>query len=343
LGDVYRYLGQHDKALANLRDSFLVGNPVYSNLALTYLNLNRYKEAQAAAEEAKAKNIDDPWLHFDLYLLAFLQNNAAAMTRQVAWSVGQRGFENLLLSSEADTAAYFGRVGRAREISRQAVASAERAEEKEAAAGYEAEAALREALFGNPAQARQHATAAIGLSTGREVQAGATLALALAGERARAEAMSDDFAKHFPQATLVQFNYLPTIHAQLAVNRNDSAKALESLEAATPYELGAHFTGAFPPAMYPVYVRGQVYLAMHRGAEAAAEYQKILDHPGLVFNEPIVALGHLDIARAYVVSGDTAKARSKYQDFLTLWKDADPEIPILKQAKAEYAKLHQPR
>ena len=261
------------------------------------------------------------------------------MAEQVAWSVGKRGFENLLLSSEADTAAYFGRVGRARELSRQAVASAERAEEKETAAGYDAEAALREAMFGNPVQARQHATAALGHSTGRDVQAGATMALALAGERTKVEALSDDLVKRFPQATLVQFNYLPTIRAQLALNRNDAARAIAALEAATPYELGADFTGAFPPAMYPVYVRGQAYVAMHQGNEAAAEFQRILDHPGLVFNEPIAVLARLGLARAYALSGDSAKARSEYQDFLTLWKDADPDIPLLKHAKAEYARL----
>jgi serine/threonine protein kinase/DNA-binding winged helix-turn-helix (wHTH) protein/tetratricopeptide (TPR) repeat protein len=340
LGDVYRYMGQHERALANLRHSMILGDLHYSNLALTYINLNRFKEAQATAEEAKAKNIDDPWLHFDLYLIAFVQNNGGAMAQQVAWSVGKRGFEDQLLASEADTAAYFGRIGKARELSHRATASAEQAEQKETAAGYEAEAGLREALFGNPAQARQYATAALGLSTGREVEAGAALALALAGERARAETLSTDLTKRFPQATLVQFNYLPTIRAQLALDRNDSAQAIEALESAIPYELGADFHGAFPPAMYPVYVRGQVYLAMHRGGEAAVEFQKILDHPGLVFNEPITVLAHLGLARAYALSGDATKARSQYQDFLTLWKDADPDIPILKQAKAEYAKLH---
>ncbi len=293
LGNIYRNLGQHDKALAQLREAVLLG-PVtggtYSNLLLTYLNLNRLKEAQATADEAQAKDADSHYRHFNLYLLAFLQNNVAAMAQQVAWSVGKPGMEDLLLSNEADTAAYSGRLDQARERSRRAIASAERTEEKETAAGYEAEAGLREALFGNPAEAHQRATAALGLSAGRDVHAGATLALALAGDAARAEALSGDLAKRFPQDTLVQFNYLPTIHAQLALNRNDSSKALDALEAATAYELGAGFTGAFPPALCPVYVRGEAYLAARRGSQAAAEFQKILDHRGIVLNEPIGAL-----------------------------------------------------
>jgi eukaryotic-like serine/threonine-protein kinase len=255
LGNIYRNLGQHDKALAQLREAVLLG-PVsgrnYSNLLLTYLNLNRLKEAQATADEAQVKDADSPYRHFDLYLLAFLQNNVAAMAQQVAWSVGKPGMEDLLRSNEADTAAYSGRLDQARERSRRAIASAERTEEKETAAGYEAEAGLREALFGNSAEAHQRATAALGLSAGRDVHAGATLALALAGDAARAEALSSDLDKRFPQDTLVQFNYLPTIHAQLALNRNHSSKALEALEAAAAYELGAGFTGAFPPALCPV-------------------------------------------------------------------------------------------
>ena len=228
-----------------------------------------------------------------------------------------------------------------RELSRRAVASAERAEEKETAAGYQAEAAIREALFGNAAQARQQAAAALGLSDGRDVQYGAALALAIAGDAARAQAqvekLADDLAKRFPEDTIVQFNELPTIRAQLALNRNDAAGDIEALQAAAPYEFAG--AGTFTPALYPVYVRGEAYLASRQGREAAAEFQKILDHPGVVLNEPIGALAHLGLARAYALQGDTAKARAAYNDFLTLWKDADPDIPILRKAKAEYAKL----
>jgi predicted Zn-dependent protease len=248
--------------------------------------------------------------------------------------------EDLLLAYEADTAAYSGLLGKAREYSRRAVASAERAEEKETAAGYEVEAALREALFGNATRAQQRAAAALALSAGRDVQYGAAVTLALAGDSSRAQALADDLGKHFPEDTVVQFNYLPTIHAQLALSRNDSSKAVEALQAAAPYELGSPISGgAFSPALYPVYVRGEAYLGGHQGSEAAAEFQKILEQRGVVQNEPIGALANLGLARAYILQGDTTKARAAYRDFFKLWKDADADIPILQQAKAEYAKL----
>jgi eukaryotic-like serine/threonine-protein kinase len=369
LGNIYRYLGQHEAALANLRQSLLIGSRNYANIVLSYLNLNRLNEARVTAAQAQVRKADSPWIHFELYLIAFLQHNEAAMAQQESWSVGKPGFESLFLSSEADTAAYFGQLAKARELSRQAIASAERAGEKESAADYEAEAVLREALFGNRAQVRQLARAALGLSTGQNAMAGVALALALAGEGARSKALSDELAKGFPDSTALQFNYLPTIHAQLELNRSESWKAIKALDDASPYELGAYHTGAFPPAMFPTYVRGQVYLAMHQGGEAAIEFQKLLDHPGLVLNEPIGALAYLDLGRAYALEAGIgvlprfsrlhvavkhdrpkhqqgasaadalARARAAYQDFFALWKDADPDIPILHEAKAEYANL----
>jgi hypothetical protein len=237
-------------------------------------------------------------------------------------------------------------LAKSRELSRRALASAERLEQNNAAAGYEAEAALREALFGNTAHARQAAGVALGLSKARDVQYGAALALAFGGsaapEQAQTERLESDLAKRFPLDTLVRFNYLPTVRGQLAVKRNNPSKAVEALQTAAPYELGSpglidqffRFT-----ALYPVYVRGQAYLAMHQGSDAAAEFRKILDRRGVVLNEPIGALAYLGLARAYALSGDTAKARNNYQDFLVLWKDADPDVPILRQAKKEYRKL----
>ena len=311
----------------------------HANLVGSYLYLNRLEEARTTAEETQAKKLDSPPLRFDLYLIAFLQNDTAGMAQQVEWAAGKPGVEDTLLAYEADTAAYSGGLGKAREFSRRAVASAEHAEEKETAGGYEADAAMREALFGNPAEARQRANSAIALSTGRDVQYGAALALALAEDVSRAQTLADDLAKRFPEDTVVQFNYLPTIHAQLALSRNDSAKAIEVLQAAAPYELGAPGNGAFTPALYPVYVRGEAFLARHQGNEAAAEFQKTLDYRGVVVNEPIGALAHLGLGRAYAMQGDTAKAHAAYNDFLTLWKDADPDIPILQRAKSEYARL----
>jgi Flp pilus assembly protein TadD len=349
LGVIYGNLGQHDKALAEIRETFRLdpsSGLSYAGLVADYLNLNRLEEARATAEEAQAKKFDSPRLRFNLYWLAFLQNDAAGMAQQAAWSAGKPGVEDILLADEADTAAYAGRLGKAREFSRRAVASAERAEEKETAAGYEADAALREALFGNAADARRRAAAALALSTGRDVQYGAALALALAGDVARVQALADDLAKRFPEDTIVQFNYLPALRAQLTLNRNDPAKSsgagasksIEALQAAAPYELGTA-ASVLLAALYPVYVRGEAYLAGHQGSEAAAEFQKILDHRGVVFEEPIGALAHLGLAHAYALQGDTAKARAAYQDFFTLWKDADPDIPILRAAKFEYAKL----
>jgi eukaryotic-like serine/threonine-protein kinase len=327
-------LGQYDAALIGFRDevSREPSGLGYDELVNCYLFLNRLEEARAAAGAAQAKKLDNPGLHLGLYELAFLESDSSAMNQQIALLKSNPGEADMLLETEARTAAYSGELGKTRAFSNLAVASAERADEKETAASYEADAAFTEALFGNAAEARQLAASALGLSTGRLVEYGA--ALAFAGDTNRAESLGDDLSKRFPEDTIVQFNYLPTLYAQLALNAHDSAKAIEVLQAAAPYELGA---GDF--TLYPVYVRGEAYLAAHHGSEAAAEFQKILDHRGIVLNWPTGALAHLQIGRAYAMQGDGTKARSANEDFLTLWKDADPDIPILKQAKAEYVKL----
>jgi eukaryotic-like serine/threonine-protein kinase len=343
LGGIYRILGQYDKRLAENQETLRL-DPTsawsYAYLVYPYLNLNHLEEARATAEEAQAKQLDSPLLRIGLYQLAFLQNDRAGMAQQVTWAAGRSGVEDVLLAHEADTAAYFGRLREARDFSRRAVASAERAEEKEKAASYEADAALREAFCGDAAEGRQRAAAALGLSTGRDVKYGAALALAVAGDATRAQALADDLAKHFPEDTLVQFNYLPTVHARLALSRNDAGKAIQALQAAAPYELGDPTEAFTFLSLYPIYERGEAYLAGHQETgDAAAEFQKILDHRGVVLNEPIGALAHLQIGRAYAMQGDTAKAKAAYQDFLALWKDADPDIPIFIAAKSEYAKL----
>jgi len=335
---VYSVLGQYEKALAEALEAFRLDPSrglSYTGLVSAYINLNRLDDARTSAEEALAKKLDSPDLHFLLYQIAFLKNDAASMAQEVAWVAGKPGVENVLWNAEADTAAYSGRLGKSRELSRRAVASAEQAEEKEVAAGYQAEAALREALFGNAAEAQQRAAATQGLSNGRDVQYEAALGLALAGDGSRSLALVNDLGKRFPLDTIVRFNYLPTLRAQLALSQNDPLKAIEFLQSASPYELGTVGNAC----LFPVYVRGEAYLAAHQGSEAAAEFQKILDHRGIVVYEPIGALAHLGVAHAYALQGDTTKARAAYSDFLTLWKDADPDIPVLKQAKAEYAKL----
>ncbi len=343
LGDIYALLGRYESALVEYRKSFGLNPAIaatYANLVDGYIYLDRLDEARATAEEAEAKNLDSPYMRGLLYSLAFLQNDVAGMQRQVAWAAGKPGAEDNLLSGEADTSGYSGRLGIAREFSRRAVASAERAEEKETAAVYEAEAALREALFGNRAEGRQRSEAALKLSTGRDAQYGAALARALAGDSSGAQPLIDNLAGRFPEDTIVQFNYLPTVRAQIALNMSDAAKAIDALQVAAPYELGTPSLGIAPLfSLYPVFVRGQAYLAARQGSEAAAEFQKILDHRGVVLNGAIAPLAHLGLARAYLLQGNTSKARAAYNDFLTLWKDADPDIPILKEAKAEYAKL----
>jgi serine/threonine protein kinase/Flp pilus assembly protein TadD len=341
LGSVYRNLGLYEKALAEFREANRLNSDglSYANLVNSYLRLNRLDEARSVANEARVKKLDSARLHLRLYQLAFLQNDAAGMTQQVVWAADMPGVEDVLFRFEADTAAYSGLLGKAREFSRKAVASAQRAGEKEMAAGCEAYAAMREVVFGNAAEARIRAAAALGFSTGRDVQFAAALAFAMASDEARAQALANDLAKRFPEDTIVLFNYVPTIRAQILLDRGNPSNAAEALQAAAPYELGQPGSGASQPALYPVYVRGEAYLAEHHGTEAAAEFQKILDHRGIVLNEPIGALARLEIARAYAMQGDTAKAKAAYQDFLTLWKDADPDIPILNAAKAGYAKL----
>ena len=338
LSSIYRNLGQHDKALTEAGENLRLqpgdcGS--HAILVAAYINLNRLDEARVTAEEAQVRKLDCFFLRFFLYNLAFLQNDPARMAQQVEAAAG-KPFEDYLWRAEADTAAYSGRLRQAREFSRRAIAAAERAVGKNQAAWHETEAATREALFGNAAEARQWATAALALSTGRDVQYGAALALALAGATGRAQALADDLGKQFPEDTLVRFNFLPTLHAQLALTRADVSKAIDALQAAGPYELG-DMQGNNP--LYCIYVRGKAYLAAREGSKAVAEFQKILDHRGVVVNEPIAALAHLGLARAYVLQGDTVKARTKYQDFLTLWKEADPDIPVLRAAKAEYTKL----
>jgi serine/threonine protein kinase/tetratricopeptide (TPR) repeat protein len=340
LSDIYAMLGHYDEALKMQQDAFRLApnlGIVYGNLVSAYLNLNRLDEAQAKANEALAKNIDSASIHGSLYLISFLREDTVGMGQQAAWAAGKPGMEEMFQDLGAETAAYSGRIGKARELSRKAEVSEEGAGQEETAAKYEAELALNEAFFGNTFEARQRAGEALHLSTGRDVQNLAALALAMAGDTPRAEGLAADLAKRFPEDTIVQFNYLPTIHAQLAMNRGDPSQAIEALLAAAPYELGII---SYSSALNPVYVRGEAYVAAHRGAEAAAEFQKILDHRGVVLNEAIGALAHLQIGRAYAMQGDTAKAKAAYQDFLTLWKDADPDIPILRQAKAEYARLH---
>jgi eukaryotic-like serine/threonine-protein kinase len=340
LGIASDALGQNDKALVAHEEALHL-NPtsrtMYGNLVFSNLLANRLDQAKMLVEEAEAKKLDSYELREALYLLAFLGNDEAGMAQAVAWSAAKPAVEGEFLFYEAATKAYYGRLRKAREFTDRAVALAEQARQPETASTYEADAAIREALFGNSDEARRRAKSALSHSNGELTQYGAAQALAFAGDAAQAMALADDSDKRFSENTLVQFKYLPSVRGQLALTRNDAPKAVELLEVAAPYELGWYGVTAFAPSLYPVYVRGLAYLAANKPPEATAEFQKVLDHRGIVINEPIGALSHL--GRAYAMQGDFAKARSAYQDFLTLWKDADPDIPILKEAKAEYSNL----
>jgi tetratricopeptide (TPR) repeat protein len=341
LGVMYGILGDYEKALASAQEAFRM-NPSglnYSNLVSSFFVLNRFEEARQVAEEAQAKKLDSANLHVAIYQLAFVRNDREAMAREVAWAAGKLGVEDVLLSNEADTAAYSGQLRKARDLSRQAAASAERAGEKEPVAEYHAQAGVREALFGNSAKGQEGAAAAMALSNGREVQFIAAMAYAVAADTNKAQALANDLNKRFLEDTVVQMNYLPSVGAQIALNHRDTSKAIELLQPAIQYELGQMGSGAISPSIYPAWVRAEAYRAAGQGAEAAREYQKILDHRGVVVNGPIGALAYLGLGRAYALQGDTAKARVAYQDFFGLWKDADPDVPILIAAKSEYAKL----
>jgi serine/threonine protein kinase/Flp pilus assembly protein TadD len=340
LSMVYPELGQDDRGLKAAQEALRLnpgGAITYGNLGYAYLLLNRLDEARATEREAQTHNIDGPFIHFRLYALDFLQHNIAGMEREVAGLTGKLGYEDLMLYYQSDASAYQGNFAKARELTRRAVDSAQRADKKETAAAYGAAAAVRDALVGNMALAKQEALDALALANGRDVEAFSAIALELEGDSVPAARLAGDLAKRFPQDTIVQFEYLPMIHASYQLRNGDAGKAVEALAAAAPYELGRSLSLSF--GLYPAYLRGEAYLAARQSAPAEAEFQKILDHPGVVQTNPIGALAHLGLGRAYALAGDNAKAKTAYQDFFALWKNADPDIPLLQQAKAEYAKL----
>jgi len=342
-GAIYPVTGQYAKAIEHGKEAIRLSpnfSPSYALPMFDYIALNRLDEAKATYEQAIERKLKNGFFPLLLYQIAYLQNDSAGMAQQVASAAGTPGVEDWLLGLEGDTAAYSGRLRVAREFSHQAMDSAERAGEEEAAGTYSAASGLREALFGNADEARRRASLEMKHLASHDAQYAAALALAYVGDDRQAQALTAGLAQSFPKATIVQYNYLPTLRAKLALSNGNASEALESLRGAGPYELGQTTYSIYRcTAMFPVYVRGEAYLATHQGNEAAAEFQKILDHRGIVLNEPIGALAHLQIGRAYALQGDTAKARAAYQDFLTLWKDADSDIPVLIAAKGEYAKL----
>jgi eukaryotic-like serine/threonine-protein kinase len=339
LTSVYSVLGEPQKTLLAAQEALRLdpgSGLAYANLAAANTSLNRLDEAKATAQEARAHDLITPYLHVVLYLVGFLQHNAAAMEHEAAELMGAPGFEDVMLYLGSDTAADRGEFTKARELTRRASAVAQRADQKEAAAGYKATAAVREALVGNTALAKQTAQAALLMAKGRDVEGTSAVGLALAGDSVQANRLASDLSKRFAEDTLVQSLYLPMIQAAVVSQSGDDAgKALAALAATEPYEFG----GPLDIALDPVYLRGQAYLDAKLGSAAAGEFQKIIDHSGLVLNEPIGSLAHLGLGRAYALAGDSPKAKKAYEDFFALWKNADADIPILRQAKAEYAKL----
>jgi eukaryotic-like serine/threonine-protein kinase len=340
---IYQELGKYDKSIdegkraVDLDPDF---PPGYNNLAWGYVQTDRLPEAENTMRQASEHKVAFPEFLIMRYYMAFLRGDPAGMGREAALAEANPDVADWAFHAEACVMAYAGHLQEARRKSRQAVDLVQRTpHRRENAATYEAGAAVREAFFGNSREARRYAAAALDLSKGRDVEYGAAFALALSGDIARSQALANDLEKR-SEDTYVRFNYLPTLRALWALSRGDSSSAIEMLQIAVPYELAVSGSGSgLFGNLYPAYLRGQAFLLAHRGPEAAAEFQKILAHRGIVFSDPVGAVARLQLARALALSGDTVKAKAAYQDFLTLWRDANPDIPILQQAKAEYARL----
>ena len=342
LGDSYNLLGQYEKAAEETNASLRLEPDdaiAYGNLADDYLALDRIQEAKAALDEASKRNLDTPDLHLYRYHLAFLENDLPAMQEQASWASGKPGAEDGQLSDESDTEAYHGRLRTARELTRQAVESAKRSGSTDTAALWQINEALREAEFGNTALARKAVADAMALSSKPDIELLAALALARSGDTVQSSALAEKVAAEFERDTMIQAYWLPTIRAAVAVDQGDAQKAIKLLSIASEYELGMPVQWPSHGTLYPVYVRGEAYLRTGDGVQAATEFQKLINHRGIVANFPLGALAHLQLGRAYKLSGNADKAREAYAAFLVSWLEADPDIPILKQAKAEYAKL----
>jgi tetratricopeptide (TPR) repeat protein len=312
----------------------------YLNLIANYAALNRVDDATAAYNAALERKLDHPLLHFNRYGVAFLQDDTAEMQRQMASVAGKAGLEDFRLSVQSDTEAYAGHFRSARELSRQAADSARRNDKNETAAEWLLNAALREAEVGASQQARTQITAASSLASSRDVRVLTALTLARSGDGARAQTIADELSRSAPASTLANCYWQPTIRATVELIRHRPENAIRQLQSASPCELGEPNPQAqIGGTLYPAYVRGEAYLASGNPQQAVVEFYKFIDHSGVVQNFVLGSLAHLQLGRAYFATGDTAKAGVQYRNFFALWKDADSDIPILKEAKAEYSKL----
>jgi eukaryotic-like serine/threonine-protein kinase len=335
-GANYGTMGQYEKSVHDIADALRLcpdKGVVYALLMESQRALDRLAEAKAVYDQAVGRKLDDPLLHNSRYLVAFLEGDAAEMQRQVGWATGKPGAEDTLASTDSDTWAYGGSLGKAWELSQRAADAAQRNGLNVVAAGWLLSAALREAYVGNSAKATEHVATALKIASSPGLETIAALTLAHAGDTNRAETMANNVSRASPLNAVLNGYFLPTIRATIELNRNRGQEALESLRLASEYELGR------VGSLYPVYVRGEAYLRLRDGRHGAEEFQKIIDHRPIVANSVLGVLAHLQLGRAFAMQGDSAKARSAYSDFFTLWKDADPDILILQQAKAEYARL----
>jgi DNA-binding winged helix-turn-helix (wHTH) protein/Tfp pilus assembly protein PilF len=343
LSSYYQFAGQFGKAAAEAEKAIGIDadfSSGYDSLAHIDTYLDHLEDARETLRRAAGRGLEIDEFAMLRYRIAFLDGDETGMEQIAARAREKSGAENWIPSRQAFALAYSGRLRQARNLSQLAAEQATLAGQSERAGLWEAGAALREAFFGNNAAAAKRAAAALILSKDREAEYGAAFAFALAGYSSPALQLANDLEKRFPEDTSVRFSYLPALRSLLALNSREIPKALELLQTAIPTELGIprSVNGLFG-ALYPVYVRGLAYLAARQGADAAIEFQKILDHRGIVASDPVGALAHLQIGRAFALSGDPAKAKTAYQDFLTLWKDADADIPVLKRAKAEFADI----
>jgi tetratricopeptide (TPR) repeat protein len=340
-GYVNKAAGRYEQAIVEARKAIELDPDfviAYYNLGVNNVYLDRVEEAENVLGRAAGRGIEiDEFIMLE-HDIAFLKGDQAGMERAVTRARERSGGDTWISNKEAYALAYSGQLKKARVLSQRATDQAMQESQSERAGLWQAGASLREAFFGNATQARQRATTALNHSNNREVAFGTALALAISGDAGRAQALADDMEKRFPEDTVVRFGYLPVLRARLALNQGNASQAIEVLQVTGPYELGA--SRFLFGALYPIYVRGEAHLAAHQGAEAAIEFQKILDHRGVVGSDPIGALAHLQLGRAFALVGDKTKAKTGYQDFFTLWKDADPDIPILKQARAEYVTLN---
>ena len=329
----YYRIGQYEKAIEEARESIRLNPntvPSYTNLAISFTRLNRFDEAKQIYEQAFAQKLDATGYHAGLYTIAFVRGDTAAMQQQLDWARGKPD-EYTALFWQANTAAYLGQLRGARELSQRGVDAQLSRNLKEGAANTMSANALSAAATGNCQQAREDVARASALPRTTSSFSRMGIALALCGELGQSQSLADEYAKQYPKDTLANAVWLPAIRAAIEIRRHNPAQAIQLLQSASRYDR----TGDY----WPEYVRGQAYLAQGAGAEAAAEFQKILDRRGLAPTSVLYPLAHLGLARAATLQGDTAKARKVYQDFFALWKDADPDIPILIEAKKEYERV----